>query len=100
MGYFSNGSEGMSYESKYCDNCVHNHEEYGCPVLTMHTAYNYEECNNEESALHKWMIPRNENGFNGQCYHFAQFDEKLEQRQLAAIELTKYEAVMKTKREE
>ena len=75
MGYFSNGTEGMMYEGKYCINCIreviiHNGQEHGCPVWFMHFEYNYDECNNPDSLLHK-MIPRNkEDTFNGKCLFF------------------------------
>jgi hypothetical protein len=69
MGYFANGTEGMMYEEKYCDNCVHNLEEYGCPCLDAHQLWNYEECNNKSSILHK-MIPRGEDGWNKECIFF------------------------------
>ena len=56
MGCFSNGTEGMMYEAEYCNNCVHLHPEYGCPCLEAHSIWNYDECNNKDSILHK-MIP-------------------------------------------
>ena len=75
MGYFSNGTEGDQYEEKYCNNCARevliiNGQEHGCPIWFVHMMYNYEECNNEKSILHK-MIPRNDHDtFNGQCNFF------------------------------
>ena len=69
MGYFSNGSEGMQYESMYCDRCVHNHPEHGCPVLHAHTFWNYEECLKPDSILHK-MIPIKPDTFCGECFCF------------------------------
>lgn len=57
MGYFSNCEEGLIYEQEYCDNCVHNHAKYGCPVLNAHKLWNYDECNKPDSILHK-IIPR------------------------------------------
>ena len=35
MGYFSNGSEGVDYESKYCEKCIHfeNDNGDGCAVF-------------------------------------------------------------------
>ncbi len=68
MGYFSNGIEGDEYEAQYCNKCVHNLEEFGCPVLELHLLYNYDECNNEDSILHK-AIPF-EKGENGRCVFF------------------------------
>ena len=57
MGYFANGTEGEYYEEHYCRDCVHNLEKYGCPCLDAHLMWNYDECNNKDSILHK-MIPR------------------------------------------
>jgi len=69
MGYFPNGTAGIMYDDEYCDNCVHMLEEWGCPCHTAHLLWNYEECNNDDSILHK-MIPLNEKGFNGKCIFF------------------------------
>jgi hypothetical protein len=67
MGYFSNGSEGMSYEAKYCNNCVH---QENCTVLLLHHLHNYEDCNNEKSYLHV-LIPRTKDGlYNEKCTMF------------------------------
>ena len=44
MGYFSNGTEGMHYETRYCEQCVHyGDEDKGCPVMGLHTDWNYEQ---------------------------------------------------------
>jgi len=73
MGYFSNSTEGMIYEEEYCNKCVHNHPECSCPCLEAHAIWNYDECNNEDSILHK-MIPmsKTEDGcpYNDQCIFF------------------------------
>ena len=69
MGYFSNGTEGYEYEAQYCDRCVHNIEKFGCPVLELHRLYNYDECNNDDSILHK-AIPRDDKGENERCVFF------------------------------
>ena len=69
MGYFPNGTAGIDYEEEYCRNCVHYHDEFSCPCLDAHTLWNYEECNNKKSILHK-MIPRNDEGYNQRCIFF------------------------------
>ena len=69
MAYFSNGSEGMAYESRWCDRCVHQHPVHSCPCWDVHMLYNYEECNNPASILHK-MIPLLPSGGNGVCLFF------------------------------
>ena len=68
MGYFSNGTEVIIYEEKYCERCVHLHPEHGCPALDAHYEWNYEECNNPNSILHK-IIPRRGTE-NRKCYFF------------------------------
>lgn len=70
MGYFPNGTAGEMYEAQFCDRCIHNLEDHGCPCLTAHMLWNYDECNKEESILHK-MIPRNAEGWNQQCVFYA-----------------------------
>jgi len=69
MGYFSNGTEGMQYAAKWCNKCVHNHEEHGCPCMDAHALWNYDECNKKDSVLHK-MIPRDALGNNAPCIFF------------------------------
>ncbi len=70
MAYFSNGTEGMEYETAYCDKCVHQHKEWGCPCWAAHLSWNYDESHNKESILHK-MIPRSKDGLsNAQCFAF------------------------------
>ena len=41
MGHFSNGTEGALYEERYCTKCAHyGPDGLGCPILTLHSAYN------------------------------------------------------------
>lgn len=75
MGYFSNGSEGSAYESEYCSKCVHWHKEHGCPCYWAHSLWNYNECNNKDSILHK-MIPRDASGNNEKCFCFIDKNEE------------------------
>jgi len=73
MGYFSNGTEGMDYEARYCDRCLHqeNPDGTGCAVWLAHLLYNYDDCNNPKSILHI-LIPRTKDGIgNEQCSMFA-----------------------------
>ncbi len=67
MGYFSNGCEGDSFRAKHCDNCVH--DAKGCTVWLLHLLHNYAECNKPDSMLHT-LIPRKEDGWNGDCTMF------------------------------
>jgi hypothetical protein len=67
MAYFSNGSEGMSYQEYWCDRCVHGGD---CPVWDAHMLHNYRDCNDPESILHM-LIPRSESGMaNDRCRMF------------------------------
>ncbi|MGI9485425.1 MAG: hypothetical protein ACR2RF_05995 [Geminicoccaceae bacterium] len=73
MGYFSNGTEGMAYEARYCDRCIHQNGpdgNGGCQVWLLHMLHNYEECNKEDSFLHI-LIPLTKDGLgNEQCTMF------------------------------
>lgn len=72
MGYFSNGSEGMDYEARYCNRCVHEGppDGPGCAVWGAHLFSNYAERNNDNSILHQ-LIPRTTDGLgNEQCRMF------------------------------
>jgi len=71
MGYFSNGTEGLDYEERYCQHCIH----YGadgleCVILEAHAIHNYDECNNPASILHI-LIPR-KHIENEKCRMFSQ----------------------------
>lgn len=72
MGYFSNGSEGMDYEQRYCAKCIHGDGSGAgyCTVWMLHFQRNYEECNKKGSILHV-LIPRAPDGLsNEQCAMF------------------------------
>lgn len=70
MGYFSNGSESLDYEARYCDRCVHWANNNPCAVMGLHLLHNYDECNKENSFLHL-LIPRTKDGLgNEQCSMF------------------------------
>jgi len=82
MGYFSNGTEGQSYEEQYCSKCVHNYQgdvvgkmdgqdvHVSCPVWALHMEHNYAECNKEGSFLDV-LIPKEDDGiWNKQCAMF------------------------------
>ncbi len=61
MAYFSNGTEGMDFEMRFCCRCVHGFdpvtvEMIPCAVWSLHQVHNYAEANNEKSFLHE-LIP-------------------------------------------
>lgn len=77
MGYFSNGTEGMMYEERYCSRCVHfgPEEGPGCPIWFAHLLYAYEECNSNSNAhaMLDMLIPRTSDGLdNEQCVMFVE----------------------------
>ena len=45
MGYFSNGTEGMDYQERFCNRCVHDKNQ-DCPVWLVHLVFNYEQLKN------------------------------------------------------
>jgi hypothetical protein len=73
MGYFSNGSEGDYYRSKWCDRCANDGDEryeIGCAVWDVHLLYNGDQFENETvKNLLETLIPR-DGAFNGQCRMF------------------------------
>jgi len=85
VGYFSNGTEGTSYQEAYCSECIHNQQEAGCPIWLLHMLHNYEECNKKESFLHI-LIPRSKDGLGNEvCSMFLpsldpQYDHALASR--------------------
>ena len=74
MAYFSNGTEGMDYEERFCSRCIHNETQpYGCPVINLHRKWNYEQHGDKEKALIlNSFIPRDERGNNLQCLMFSE----------------------------
>lgn len=77
MGYFSNGTEGESYEAQYCSKCAHQNGpdgNSGCTVWMAHLLHNYDECNNPDSILHM-LIPRSQDDlWNEKCTMFISRD--------------------------
>ena len=74
MGYFSNGSEGDMYHSKYCSKCVHMTEENMCPIIGLHHMFSYELCNKKEDpgkVMLDTLIPPSKDGcWNDKCRMF------------------------------
>ncbi len=62
MGYFSNGTEGASYEESVCRHCKHEPtDHHGCAVLMAHSLWNYaaagKDADSEKAAVLEAMIP-------------------------------------------
>ncbi len=78
MAYFSNGTEGMQYQEKYCDKCVNMRDKGdgrgpGCAVWDLHVFYAYDECNGtgNAKAMLDQLIPMNkETHFAEECSMF------------------------------
>ena len=77
MGYFSNGTEAMTFESKWCERCCNYRGEEGakgCAVMDAHLLYAYELCNEEDHPGKKildMLIPMDEKGlFCDKCAMF------------------------------
>jgi hypothetical protein len=76
VGYFSNGTEGLMYQEKYCFRCSYWNDEAGCPIWLLHELHVGEK---------KWqptldrlipMVPKRLSGnitvkFSGECYTFS-----------------------------
>lgn len=73
MGYFANGTEGESYQARYCCNCLH--DQSTCTIWYLHMMHNYAECEKPDSWLHE-LIPRSKDGCdNERCVMFIQKPE-------------------------
>lgn len=76
MAYFSNGTEGASYEARYCDRCVHQNGpdgKSGCAIWLSHLLYSYKLCNKKDEEgkqILDMLIPSDERGFPAQCAMF------------------------------
>lgn len=93
MGYFSNGTEGLFYQERYCfagadgNYCINFKDEddglgLGCPVWDMHIWFNE---NKEYAKICNHLIPRNRYAENCRCIWF---DRKLDVTQDEAISMT------------
>ncbi len=74
MGHFSNGSEGMAYQEKYCSRCVHDDPDMGCEIWGAHILYcgeltNVPAIESPGSAILDMLIPRT-GTTNKQCKLF------------------------------
>ena len=74
MGYFSNGDEGDWFDRQYCSKCIHapNYEKLiDCPVLTLHSLWNYEQNRDEtKKTSMDILIKRTANGLSNECQMF------------------------------
>jgi hypothetical protein len=82
MAYFSNGTEGLMYQERYCMRCQNwgrdrltdKSGEPGCPIWDAHLLYAYEECNSESNAKYilDALIPMvDHTAKDGLSYHMA-----------------------------
>lgn len=74
MAYFSNGTEGMMYEERYCVRCEnyrvseHNPEVWTCPILEAHFTWNGEA---QYREVLDFLIPMRPGGiFADKCSMF------------------------------
>ena len=72
MAYFSNGTEGMMYEERYCNRCIHGPD---CVVWAVHFDYNYDQNKDEKiKAILSALIPR-DGLWNAECTMFIERQE-------------------------
>lgn len=76
MGFFSNATEGDSYQSQFCNRCVHGRdpENKPCMVWFLHLVSNYDGANDPEHWLHA-LIPRDKDGQNQECSQYVNADD-------------------------
>jgi len=82
MAYFSNGTEGMMYQEKYCHNCQYWNDadyerlgyEVGCPIWLLHEIHVGDKAWQPTLDTLIPMVPKEINGirhlFAGQCSGF------------------------------
>ena len=67
MGYFSNGTEGIIYQQKYCNNCWHDRDQT-CAVWLAHLLHN------GKSELNQ-IIPIDVESHNMECKMFIPLEQ-------------------------
>lgn len=103
MGYFPNGSSGMDYEERYCRRCAHHSDDEYCPVMLLHSLWNYEQVDaanaiyegrdpgdTASAAKHQALlalIPEGKGGVNDQCRMFAERVPAPTRQQLVMLEV-------------
>jgi hypothetical protein len=72
MGYFSNGTMGEMYETRYCERCIHYSELPGCPVFVLHLVWNYDQHSDptKAEALEQFIPTLDAPPWNGPCKMF------------------------------
>jgi hypothetical protein len=68
MGSFANSTEGMLYQEKYCDRCVHDAQN-DCPIWNAHLMFNGSEAPETVSIL-QMLIPSHDGINNDECSMF------------------------------
>lgn len=61
MGHFANATEASYYAARWCNRCVHENLETGCPVWNAHEDFCYQLCNKPEDPGKQMLdsfIPR------------------------------------------
>jgi hypothetical protein len=81
MAYFSNGTEGMMYEERWCNRCHHEDDERGCPVMLAHLLYAYDLCNKKSDpgkVMLDMLIPMDAKGlYPEKCSMFVERSTQL-----------------------
>lgn len=57
MAYFSNGTEGEVYRERFCDRCLYDERDGGCPIWFAHLAYCHDEHGKPGGAILDLLIP-------------------------------------------
>lgn len=104
MGYFSNGTEGLSFEEHFCSNCAHmpKADDQCCPVWSAHLFFAYELCNQKKhpgKVILDMLIERDEKG-GQRCVMFipqAKVGPKRHEAQKAELQalLTRCQEILK-----
>lgn len=69
MAYFSNGTEGMYYQARYCDKCANADDDGTCAIWDAHLVFSY-GAEGDLKAVLDMLIPEGKDGFAGQCNMF------------------------------
>jgi len=97
MGYFANSTEAAYWESSHCGGCAFS--TIGtCPVLMAHWMWGYDDCNDIKSRLHS-MIPRDEDGENGDCFAYCAKEDDDDPRRTEDARAHKWREIMGERKE-
>ncbi len=86
MAYFSNATEGLDYEEKWCSSCVHYE---GCTIMRVHLSWNWYQFYEAESEsindVLETLIPTGDDRSPAKCSMYLKSSEMPDKQTVTGI---------------